>query len=271
MPVPRLRVGAVRQRRRAAPKPDDWTIQNGYWTETAATYHESHVCIGDEHFRALDHVIAQCHSLGVKTVLDVGTGTGRGVALLRAADLHTTGVEPVLELLEEAVSASGLSRTALVRASGLALPFKDQSFDAVCATGVMHHIREPHLAIAEMTRVARRAVFISDSNRFGQGRPTERLLKLALFKTRLWNTFEWVRTGARRYHISEGDGLFYSYSVYDSLPALASWATDVALVATSGRTTRSHLQPLLTAPHVLLSASRSDTPDAPDHTAANEA
>lgn len=243
---------------------DDWDIQRAFWAEHAAAYHESHVCMGDEHFQALDQAIAQCRLRGFYTVLDVGTGTGRGTAYLRQHGLDAVGADPVEQFLERAVADSAIPRSALVQASGLNLPFRDDSFDAVCATGVLHHIREPNLAVAEMLRVARHAVFISDSNRFGQGPWVERVIKVALAKLGLWVIFERVRTRGKRYHISEGDGIFYSYSVYDSLALLADWADEVGLVGTDGAVSSAWLQPLLTSPHALAFAFRKTCSVAPE-------
>jgi hypothetical protein len=57
------------------------------------------------------------------------------------------------------------------------------------------------------------------------------------------------------YTISEGDGLTYSYSVFDSYSQLAKWADTIWLVPTENeKSVRSWLHPLITSPHVLLCA-----------------
>ena len=61
--------------------------------------------------------------------------------------------------------------------------------------------------------MARRVVVINDSNRFGQGSWPARLFKLLLYKLGVWRAFNFLRTRGKGYQISEGDGLFYSYSV----------------------------------------------------------
>ena len=60
--------------------------------------------------------------------------------------------------------------------------------------------------VAEMIRVVKRAIFLSDSNRFGQGSRAARLLKTALYKTGLWRTARFVQTKGKMYTLSEGDG-----------------------------------------------------------------
>jgi ubiquinone/menaquinone biosynthesis C-methylase UbiE len=104
-----------------------------------------------------------------------------------------------------------------VRGSGAALPFADSSFDVVCEFAVLHHVPNRNAVVKEMFRVARKAVLISDSNRFGQGPRAARLIKLGLYKTKLWKAYNYLRTSGKGYRVTEGDGVAYSYSVYDSL------------------------------------------------------
>jgi hypothetical protein len=107
-----------------------------------------------------------------------------------------------------------------------------------------------------MLRVARRAVFLSDNNRFGHGPFVSRLLKLALYRTGLWSTVNRIKTGGRGYRISEGDGLSYSYSVYDSLPQLNEWADRIILIPIEGFGYHRLSGPLLSARTVLACALR---------------
>src|SRR5205807_1225287 len=78
-----------------------------------------------------------------------------------------------------------------------ALPYPDASFDAVVAIGVMHHVPDPSAVVAELVRVARRAVFISDANIYGAGSPASRIFKLALARTGLLRPLNRVRRGGR--------------------------------------------------------------------------
>ncbi len=72
--------------------------------------------------------------------------------------------------------------------------------------------------VSEMLRVARKAVFISDMNNFGGGAPLVRYAKRALRRLHLWGIANYIKTAGKGYSITEGDGLFYPYSVFDSLP-----------------------------------------------------
>jgi ubiquinone/menaquinone biosynthesis C-methylase UbiE len=71
------------------------------------------------------------------------------------------------------------------------LPFRDASFDVVYEFAVLHHVLNPGGVVKVMLRVASKAVFISDSNRFGQGSRTKKLIKLLLSKSRLWGVFNY--------------------------------------------------------------------------------
>jgi hypothetical protein len=103
-------------------------------------------------------------------------------------------------------------------------------------------------------------VIIADSNRFGQGSLPARWFKFFLYKLGLWGTFNYVRTRGKRYQISEGDGLFYSYSVYDSYELLAEWAERVVLVPVGKSNSKSWLHPLLTSEALILIGIRNSEP-----------
>jgi SAM-dependent methyltransferase len=153
-------------------------------------------------------------------VLDVGSGTGRAIEFLesRLTLDRIEGVEPVEELRVLAQQRG----VTVIDGDAERLPFDDASFDAVVATGVMHHLPRPSTAVSEMTRVARSAIFISDNNRFGHGSALARRAKLLIHSARLWPLFEVLRTRGRGYMESPGDGVFYSYSLYDSIGTLSA-------------------------------------------------
>lgn len=233
-------------------------IQRRYYTETASEYETLHVAEGDEHFRALELMSAHLTSHACRSVLDVGTGTGRALAWLRAnrPDLDLHGVEPVEALIQRAIEDNDVPREMITVGSGEQLPFDDGSFDAVCEFGVLHHVPQPELVVREMTRVARRAVFLSDDNRFGFGRYPLRVLKLLLARAGLWKLADRARTRGRGYRITDHDGLAYSYSVYDTLPVLEEWADTVVVLPTMQD--RPGKSPLLTSSRVLACALRDE-------------
>lgn len=233
-------------------------IQREYYTETASRYDSMHAHEGADDPECRKFIISILRSLEIQSLLDVGSATGRGLQDFAAAlsGALVCGVEPVTALLQQGVAAGNTQTVSLLQASGEALPFADSSFDAVSEFSTLHHVPNPSAVVREMLRVARRAVVIVDCNRFGQGSLAARLFKLFLYKVGLWHAFNFVRTRGKRYQISEGDGLFYSYSVYDSYDLIAPWA-DRILVLPSGPTRLgSWFHPLLTAEGVILIAIR---------------
>jgi SAM-dependent methyltransferase len=231
-------------------------IQRNHYAETASRYDGRHVVEHDEHHVSLSYVSALIRRFNLRTVLDIGCGTGRTQTYLARSnpEVAAYGIEPVPELL--AVTArKGIDKRFLVNGSGLDLPFRSGSVDAVVECGVLHHVREPERVVNEMMRVARRAVFLSDSNIFGQGRFGVRLLKRFLYGMGLWRYVKFLQTRGRGYTVSDGDGLFYSYSVYFQYDALQRWADRVVTIpAGGGRAASSFKSPVLIAPTVLLCA-----------------
>jgi hypothetical protein len=65
-----------------------------------------------------------------------------------------------------------------------------------------------------------------------------------------------LKTAGKGYRFSEGDGLAYSYSVFDALEVLSEWSDRVIVIPTDEVKTKSLFHPLLTSFHVLLCAVR---------------
>lgn len=232
-------------------------LKREYFTSLAGTYHKSVVHSDDEHGLALQHISVFIEALKLTSVLDVGCGTGRGIKYMldRFPNLKARGMEPMPAMIEAAI-AEGVPEDLIIEGCAEDIPYGDSSFDAVCAFGVMHHVPDSSSVIKELMRVARKAIFISDSNRFGQGPLFARLIKLGSWQMGLWPMTDFVKTRGKGYTISEGDGVSYSYSVFDNYKQLAKWADAIIAIPTSqDRRTGHHMaNPTLTAGHVLMCA-----------------
>jgi ubiquinone/menaquinone biosynthesis C-methylase UbiE len=233
-------------------------IQRKYYADTASQYEEMHGTEGSADPLHMDFVIAMLRMLRVRTLLDVGTASGRALRTFKTAlpDLFACGIEPVGALLDQAVARGVCESGSLIQGKGDALPFADASFEAVCEFAILHHVPDPRIVVGEMLRVAKKVVIISDSNRFGQGPMFLRVVKLILWKLRLWGAFNYVRTSGKSYQITEGDGLAYSYSVYDSFDQLTQWADRIFVISTDKNKPSTSLHPLLTSGGVILCAIR---------------
>lgn len=194
---------------------EEVNLQRKYYAETATKYDAMQISDQDEHQFALAFLSAIIEYHEIRSVLDVGSGTGRALRYLKSRHpgVRLVGIEPV-EALRKIGHAAGLTQDELQDGDINSLVAADGEFDLVCEFAVLHHVPKPERAVSEMLRVARKAIFISDANNFGQGGLTSRCLKQAINALGLWRAFDWLRTGGKGYHVSAGDGLFYSYSVF---------------------------------------------------------
>jgi SAM-dependent methyltransferase len=161
------------------------------------------------------------------------------------------GNDPSADLLAVATERYGIEPELVDCVASEQLPYEDGDFDAVVATGVLHHVPEPKQVVHELIRVARRAVFISDANIYGQGSVPAGIAKLALSRAGLLRPVNWLRRGGHHWYSSDGDGIAYSYSAFDAVPAL-SGACDRIIVIPTVDTVRPIGVPLVNSSHVLV-------------------
>lgn len=213
---------------------DECTKQRQYYERTARQYDAMHVRDNDEHYVALSLLSGVIAHRGYASVLDVGSGTGRAIGYLKHhhAGLRVLGVEPS-ESLRSIGHRQGIAETELVDGDATALDLANNSFDVVCEFGVLHHLRNPSQAVAEMLRVARKAVFISDDNHFAAGSPLLRLSKRWLASIGAWKFAYLIKTGGKGYRYTEGDGISYAYSVFDDLALLRSRCAQIYMTNTT--------------------------------------
>lgn len=215
---------------------DPIAAQRAYYARTSGDYDRMHD--RRAHDEALRRIPGLLERIGARTVLDTGCGTG--LAMMRIAealpDVAVRGNDPSAALLDVARDRNGIAADRLDLASSDDLPYADGSYDAVVATGVLHHVPDPVPVVAEMLRVARLGVFISDSSIYGQ--PSSplpaRMLKLGLARTGLLRPLLRGRRGGHEWYVSEEDGVAWSYSLFDSLPQVRAACAEVRLEPTVG-------------------------------------
>ena len=89
-----------------------------------------------------------------RTVLDVGGGPGYFAAAFEQAGMRYIGVEPDPREMHAGPAGGGDGGT-FVRASGMALPFADDSVDVCLSSNVAEHVGQPWRLGDEMLRVTR--------------------------------------------------------------------------------------------------------------------
>jgi ubiquinone/menaquinone biosynthesis C-methylase UbiE len=92
-------------------------------------------------------------SLADKTVLDIGTGSGRHSFHAAAAGARVTAVDlgASIDVARRNLPPSVLT----VQADAEALPFEPASFDLVMSIGVLHHMPDTERALRSITRYAK--------------------------------------------------------------------------------------------------------------------
>ncbi len=116
------------------------------WSERAEQYRTS-----DAHREGPDLDLLVEWASGARTALDVATGGGHVARRLREAGIEVVTCDP----------APGMHPDVVCRAEHL--PFADSSFDVVATRVAAHHYDDVEQAVAEMARVAARAVLIVDN------------------------------------------------------------------------------------------------------------
>lgn len=130
--------------------------QRQYYKERAASYDQAWAFDEfEEHFVASAALCGLVDLYQVRTILDVGCGTGRSLSYLKEhkPELTLAGIEPVEALRNECYS-KGFSESEVRDGDACRLQLPDASVDCVSMFGVLHHIPTPGLAIQEALRVA---------------------------------------------------------------------------------------------------------------------
>jgi len=90
-------------------------------------------------------------------VLDVGCGTGRfplGIKASKKASICS--LEPNIAMLKKAVEKDESKEILWVQGDGQKLPFRDNVFDCIYMTLVIHHIEDKELALQEIRRTLKK-------------------------------------------------------------------------------------------------------------------
>jgi ubiquinone/menaquinone biosynthesis C-methylase UbiE len=99
-------------------------------------------------------VASQVKDQRLKTILDLGCGTGRFTEVLRARfDAEVIGIDPSKKMLEQARSKQPDGRIRYEVGRGESIPLLDDSVDLIFMSMIFHHLDDPALAARECRRV----------------------------------------------------------------------------------------------------------------------
>ena len=229
---------------------DEINIQRSYYKKTADQYDKRHTA--DEtgaHSFALSCLAGLTNYLKIESILDLGAGTGRSIKYLKkiCPKIKIVGIEPVKELREIGYS-QGISKEELIDGDATKLNFRNSEFDLICEFGILHHIKNNKLVVDEMLRASKKAIFISDCNNLASGSKIKRSIKQILYALRLWKLADFINSKGKGYYVSEGDGLSYSYSVFENYRQIKSSCKSVHII----NTLESDINLYRTAKHIAL-------------------
>lgn len=104
----------------------------------------------------IDVVSSHVQEQAIKTILDLGCGTGRfSEALAVRFDAEVVGIDPSKKMLEQAERKLRDRRVRYELGRGEAIPLPDNSVDLIFMSMIFHHFDNPTLAARECRRVLR--------------------------------------------------------------------------------------------------------------------
>ena len=113
--------------------------------------------VAGEQGRVLANMIGRIHE---RTILDVGTGTGRAALMLARGGARVTAIDASEQMLDvaRARAAEQMVKVHFLRGDAHALDFKDRSFDVVVCLRMLMHAPDWRRCLSELCRVADRLV-----------------------------------------------------------------------------------------------------------------
>ena len=177
--------------------------------------------------------------------LDIGCGTGSGIAALAGRSERVVGLDYAftdLLFARKFLDEAGWQHVCLVCASASAPPFRSEAFDVLNATDVIEHLPDQEKAVRQMHRVLRAGgvAFLNSPNRFNvfSPEPHVRLRGLGFLPRSCMDTYVRWRRGRPYTHVrllsvrelraafaaAFGDGFHVYGFMADIRPRCASFA-----------------------------------------------
>jgi ubiquinone/menaquinone biosynthesis C-methylase UbiE len=197
-------------------------LMKNYYSETASQYNSWHCDISNNssHNFAVHELLNLMNSIGAKSILDVCCGTGRATKAMLDAGYSAKGIDLSEELIARGVDELKIPVDCLEVGDATRLPYDDNTFDVTCILGALHHTARPNNVIAEMIRVSRMGILISDEGNHLSGGIKSLLISLGIFNPLYRLIFRREPRQSRRMCDSDSDGPTFVFSVEEIIPAV---------------------------------------------------
>ena len=104
----------------------------------------------------MNAIASHVEAASVRTILDLGCGTGRfSEALAAHFDAQVIAIDPSKKMLEQAQNKRHDPRVRYMLGSGESIPLHSNSIDLIYMSMIFHHFRDPGSAARECRRVLR--------------------------------------------------------------------------------------------------------------------
>jgi len=134
--------------------------QARYWAKTTNLRPYSHPVVKAFAKQRVRFIADILRSARLKTALDVGCGDGFGMSHMQSLVKVIHGCDRSGKMLEANPAGDSL----LEQCDARNLPYGDGHFDLVYCWELLHHVENPRRIVAEMARVAGKAVLICEPN-----------------------------------------------------------------------------------------------------------
>jgi ubiquinone/menaquinone biosynthesis C-methylase UbiE len=193
-----------------------------YYAKTAHLYNSWHCDASNDssHNYAVRELIQLVDKLQAKSVLDVCCGTGRAIKGMLELGINAHGIDISPDLIQVGVSELGIPSDRLSTGDATSLPFKDCQFDVSCVLGALHHTAKPRQVVAEMLRVSKLGIVVSDEGNHLSGGIKSLLVSMGIFEPIYRLIFRRPPRRARSQGYSDGDGPTFVFSVEEVMPQI---------------------------------------------------
>ncbi len=126
--------------------------QKDFWDKESNRYER----LNRNHLKKIKKIQGLLNLKDGDSILEVGIGTGvHAKYILDRENIKFTGVDISLQMLQRSRKYLDeyKDNVSLIAADGIALPFRNDSFDAVFCNATLHHLIDPFTGLKEMYRI----------------------------------------------------------------------------------------------------------------------